>query len=374
MFKNIEDIKKKNIKDQINFFCNCKAQEKIDAHYVSLQIISKSIIKFYKANGNEISHIDLILNDMWKKFVNDWNLILFGNKTYLETHIGYKFSMFFINCEKPLNTKFKPGIAYIIDTIELLNNKKDFYKDFLNLIKIPEILNANSDFIVKNKTNIKNGSLTIENITDLVKNWNNNKITINDFISKIIFNDSMIKSNIGDTHYENPILYALNNPEGIIFKNHKNIYQYNLAQIEEKRNDIGRTPYEYILIMFLKFCRKHQDYINLLTNNYVKTVCNLFEYFIVNINKDEILKNINIEDLQPPYYGSAPKINYEYIPSEKTKSLCQLDKLNENIFKILLVNLTKHKNYKKCVLMNKQQCDDFNLIIKNILVHEILNK
>ena len=42
MIKIIDDIKNKNINEQINFFNQCSIEEKIDGHFVSIQIISKN--------------------------------------------------------------------------------------------------------------------------------------------------------------------------------------------------------------------------------------------------------------------------------------------------------------------------------------------
>lgn|SRR5574344_280739 len=353
MIKIIDDIKNKNINEQINFFNQCSIEEKIDGHFVSIQIISKNKIKFFKSNKQEVTRVDMILNDMWKKLINEWNLILFGNKQYLETHIGYLYNIFFIPNKKTLNTIYKSGITYIIHRISINNIEKDYYKDFINLIKIPQILKeTNSDnFIVPQLKNIK-----IKQEKNFYKNnlqlWNNNQLSTNEFLFKLINKNS---------------LYSENLPEGLIFRNKNIVYQFLCTDYIFKKDIYSKSPCEFILINFLKFCKLHQNYIDLITKDYVKSVCNIFEEYINFVNVKEIEKNININDLEPPYLGSKPLINYEYIPNEKTKTLCQLNKFYENIFKILLVNLKKYKNEKFCILMNKEQCQNLNIIIKNII-------
>ena len=69
MIKNLNEIKKHTDKYISDFIKNCIIEEKIDTHYISVEIISKNEIKIRKANGNEIDRVDMILNSMWKSII-----------------------------------------------------------------------------------------------------------------------------------------------------------------------------------------------------------------------------------------------------------------------------------------------------------------
>ena len=61
MIKPIEKLAEQSSKYIKDFMLNCTIEEKIDTHYVCVEIISKNEIKIKKANGKEIDRVDLIL-------------------------------------------------------------------------------------------------------------------------------------------------------------------------------------------------------------------------------------------------------------------------------------------------------------------------
>lgn len=320
MIKDISEIYKKSEKIQKEFFENCTIEEKIDAHYITIEISSKDKLKFYKSDKKEIDKVDLIVNDMWGKLLNDWLYIMFSNKEYMEHHIGYKFSMFYLPTSKPLQTVYKKGIRYIISRIEF--NKKQYnINEFINSIKYDKT----KYLIVEHYKNLKC---------------------------------------VDGEKYPLDKRYCLFDDVSVIYRYKKLIYQKDYT----KHIDINKSkaPYEYILIDFLKFMKNRniKTYIS-----YTSEVCALFNNYILNFfDKNKILKNISEKDLEPSYLGEKPKINYEYIPSILTKTICQSDKLYENIFKILIVNLRKYKNYKNCILLSKKQCEEWHQLVNKIQI------
>ena len=115
MIKSIEKLAEQSSKYIKDFMLNCTIEEKIDTHYVSVEIISKNEIKIKKANGKEIDRVDLILNSMWNKLFLDWNYLMLSNKEWFEKHVGYGFKMFYFPCEKPINTLYDKDLRYIFD-------------------------------------------------------------------------------------------------------------------------------------------------------------------------------------------------------------------------------------------------------------------
>lgn len=348
MLKNIKDLKNEKSLSYIKeFLKNCTIEEKIDTHYVIIDIISKNEIKIKKSNGNEITHVDLILNSMWGKLILDWNYLKLTNKEWFESHIGYSISMFYFPCNKPLLTEYPDNLRYIFDIVKYNDNVLDT-KETLKNIKFPSIYEIGyKHLLLKNK-----------NIDNIINNLDKNNLNFINIFNSIID--------------ENNLFYAINKQaEGIIFKWNKKIYQLLLTEKNRKISS-EKTSYEYVLCNFLKHS-KTNNYTEKITSGYVKTVCNLFNDFIINSEKitKNIEKNIDINSLIPPTLGQQFDIDYEYISDPVTKNICKSNKLYEYIFKILLANLQKGKDYTHCVYMDKKYVDEWNILVKNIKIHTI---
>ena len=127
-----------------------------------------------------------------------------------------------------------------------------------------------------------------------------------------------------------------------------------------------------MLCDFIQYC-KNRAYSEKITPSYTKTICNLFNDYIINweSKNNTIQKNINVESIESPNLGATFDMGYEYIPDPVTKELCKESELYKNIFKVLLANLRKGKDSRHCIYMNKKQVDEWNNIMKNIKIHTI---
>ena len=345
MIKNIEKIKDKSVSYIRQFINNCTIEEKIDTHYVTVEITSKTNITVKKSSGKIIDRVDMILNSMWGQLVTDWNYIRLANKDLFESHIGYNISMFYFPNDMPLSTKYKPDIRYLIDRITFNDESQDV-DVFINSLKMKD------SFCIKAKRKL---SKNLENIN--LKDINGDtKQTIN--YTKL-FMDIIDREN----------LLAEKDPEGYILKSNGKLYQ--ILLIRPEVNMPGKSQYEYVLCDFINYC-KHNRYQDKITTNYVKTVCALFNDYIINWEqrKHNIENNVDINSIQPPTLGTLFDIGIEYIPDLITIKLCS-NELYKSIFKILLANLKRGKDNKRCIYMNKQQVDSWNNIMKNIKIRTI---
>lgn len=347
MIKHIEQIKYKSVSFIKEFINNCTIEEKIDAHYITIEITSKQHITIKKSSGKIIDRTDMILNNMWGELVTDWNFIKLINKNLFSQHIGYNISMFYFPTTKPILTEYKKDLKYLIDRItynETLINPDEF----INQLKLKDKFNIHIKHnVIKHlNTDILNG------ITGETKE------TVN---YKDLFDKLIDKTN----------LYALNNPEGFIFKWNKSLYQ--LLYDERERIIPEKTQYEYLLCDFMNYC-KENNYQDKIQNSYVKTICTLFNDYIINWEEHyhNIKNNINIDSIISPSYNNNNDIGYEYIPDIITINLCKKDLLYKAIFKVLLANLKNGKDYKKCIYMNNNQVDKWNKIIKNIKIRTLV--
>ena len=127
-----------------------------------------------------------------------------------------------------------------------------------------------------------------------------------------------------------------------------------------------------MLSNFIKYCKLHA-YTDKITQSYTKTVCNLFNDYIINNEKPTkfIENNIDIDSIENPNIGQKFDIGYEYIPDQVTKTLCQESELYKNIFKVLLANLRKGKDFTHCIYLTKKEVDEWNMIMKNIKIRTL---
>lgn len=349
MIKDISSIKERSVGFIKEFITNCTVEEKIDAHYVIVEITSKQTITVKKSTGKTIDRVDMILNNMWSQLVTDWNFIRLANQDFFKEHVGYNISMFYFPCNKPLLTEYNTGIKYLIDRIT-------FNGEIINVTNFVKQIRFKDKFQISIKQNI-NKSIDKSKIIQ-IDSYTKNDIDYTDLFNSLIDKDT---SNI----------IAKDVPEGYIFKWKKYLYQ--LLYTDRKKVNIEKTQYEYLLCDFISFC-KSNNYQEKIQQSYVRTVCALFNDYIINWEdvNNNIKNNIDIKSIQSPTLGIQFDMGYEYIPDIITLNLCKSSELNRSIFKVLLANLRRGKDNNKCIYMNKKQVDDWNIIMKNIKVRTLV--
>ena len=106
----------------------------------------------------------------------------------------------------------------------------------------------------------------------------------------------------------------------------------------------------------------------LVSNDYTKTVCLLFNKYINESERctHKIENNVDASSLEAPCVGTRFDIGYDYIPDATTKTLCQENALYKNIFKILLANLRRRKKQEHCILLNKDKVEKWNELVTTL--------
>ena len=349
MINDIEKILNRNSKYIKEFMNGCSIEEKIDTHYITVDILSRTDISIKKANGFEIDRVDLILNSMWSKLFLDWKYLMLSNKEWFSLHVGYSIKMFYFPCECPILTKYNPEIRYVFDKV-LFNGQELDTEYILSDIKFPDVY----------KIGYKHYLNKIDNIDSVY----------NEHIMKITSQEESISDVFKMLIDDSSELYATEEPEGYIFKYNNKIYQ--TSDYKERKINREKSSYEFLLADFIKYCKLH-DYTDKINQSYTKTICNIFNDYIINNEKKfhTIENNIDVESIENPNLGEKFKMGYEYIPDQVTKTLCQESPLYENIFKVLLANLRKGKDFNHCVLLSSKQVDEWNSIMKNIKIRNI---
>lgn len=350
MINNIETLSKRSAKYIKEFMNGCTIEEKIDTHYITVEIISRNEIKIKKANGNEIDRVDMILNSMWNNLFLDWNYLRLSNQDWFYKHIGYTIKMFYFPCETPILTTYKSGLRYVFDRV-IFNNIDLDTKYILDDIKFP------SAYIIGYKHSLNK----IEDVDGVYENH----------ISKLLAKEETFSDVFKTLIDESSELFADNIPEGYIFKYHNKIFQISNKQ-EIRKIEQEKTSYEFLLSDFIKYTKLY-NYIDKITQSYTKTVCNLFNDYIINQEKKThyIERNIDISSIEPPYLGAKFDLGFEYIPDQVTKTICKESELYKNIFKVLLANLRKGKDFSHCIFLTKREVDDWNNIMKSIKIRTL---
>lgn len=351
MIKHINKLSSQSSRYIKDFIQGCSIEEKIDTHYISVEIISKNEIKIKKANGNEIDRVDLILNSMWNKLFLDWNYLKLSNKDWFDKHIGYTIKMFYFPCDTPLLTKYNSSTRYVFDNV-VYNGTSYDPKQCLNGINFPDVYNVD----YKCRLNKVDGACDIY-LNALKELSDGQEIQLSDVFTQIVDKE---KSKI----------FAVDEPEGYIFKFNSKIYQ--IVKNVNRKVEQEKSSYEFLLSDFIKYSKSH-NYTDKIGQSYTKTVCNLFNDYIINGEKKShnVENNIEIGSIESPYLGEKFDIGYEYIPDQVTKTLCQESELYKNIFKVLLANLRKGKDFTHCIFMSKKEVDDWNTIMKSIKIRNI---
>lgn len=391
--KDISNIINKNIAAQINenniinFYKHCVLEEKIDAYYVNIDVVSINTIKFKKSN-KELTQVDLIINKNWSTFINDWKSVFNDNKEAFASLVGFRINLFFFPNSSPLSSYYKEGFRYIIKNVSIpyMNNQNVDEMDYQHLQDFVDKLKI-QDENLKDKIKVYK-HLSFDNQKFLEK-MNEQKINPRDYSSYIL---NYIDKNelFMDVNSEKAIK---NNILELIFRNGKSLYQLkhrlNNESIESTTIEDKITlqhkqiVFELVLQDFIEYASKDDEtkfkYIDLITKNYVESVNNIFLHYIssprCNVERYGLLpflsSHFSSKDLTPPCLGLSPELNLDYVNDDKIKQLLTDDK-NEytewiiNIYKVLLVNLKQFKKSKYIHYLSKNEINSWNEIVKSI--------
>ena len=351
MIKDIKELKNHSAAFIEDFLKGCEVREKIDAYYVSVEIRTKRLI-FRKSSKKEVSREDMILNSMYGRLAKDFELFRLANDTWFSERRGYTIYMFFLPCRKPILTEYISGTNYIIDRIEAPDGR------IVNDEELDEFchLNQCENFGIKRLKPLERVLYPdYKNIVKMIKNGDSSWI------------DDLIYFRMSD-------IFAANVPEGYIFRyGKKYIFQYLCEESHNAPDErIGQTEkaqFEFLLMDFINFWDNLDEIDSVLvSNDYTKTVCLLFNKYINESERytHKIENNVDASSLEAPCVGTRFDIGYDYIPDATTKTLCQENELYKNIFKILLANLRRKKKQEHCILLNKDKVEKWNELVTTL--------
>ena len=351
MIKNISELKKHSPEYIDKFLRCCYVREKIDAYYLSVEIRTKRLI-FRKANKREVTREDMILNSMYGRLAKDWDFFRMANDEWFADHRGFIIYMFYLPCRKPVLTEYVSGTSYIIDRIEAPDGRIISGEETVAFCE----LSQTDKFGIKRLPVLK--KTVHPDFDSLVERIKQDDMTwIDDFID-----------------FQNSEIFAAGVPEGYMFRYaDKCIMQYICNEtgddLSSRKGSAEKAQFEYLLMDFVHYWDSIDDLSRfVVSGDYVKTVCNMFNDYIENCERytHKIEQNVDEQSLDVPCVGTRFDMGFDYIPDVTTRRLCQESTLYQKIFKILLVNLRREKKHELCVLMNKDKVKEWNVIVQTL--------
>lgn len=317
--------------------------EKMNMFYFKV-IVNSTSCTVLSHNHKIITDVDIIINSMWKDVYNFINKTIIPkqkiiSKLYNSVIIG------FLYCpnEKPLNINYSKFFNILNDNNKfIINNVKDMNKDNIDI----------KDFCLStgllNVRGVGGGPLMDfnENFINILNDYAHKKISLSEFKSKIK-NDIKTYS-----------LNDLDDIEGIIVKTNKNLYQI----IFNSTNDTSiynRNDFELLITDFINTWNN----INIDISNFHLYKDIVSEIFLKYISNSSIHEKISThENLIPPGNHYIGDISYEFLNPNIT-TICKLNNIYKNIFRILFNGLKHHKKHSKYNTLSDSTINDWNNIV-----------
>lgn len=366
-FKNIDDLIACPPDNIRSYLKDCKVFEKINTHYVKIHIISPDNIICCKANGDRVTQIDIILNGMWRHFIEDWSYIKNnpGFRLFAKHYKGCIFGMYYFPNHNPLGTEY----SFPTERCYLMNQCYDTYSHaelsisivykFLKKCMGVMVTDMDKRYTLIPVEELKFDDSRLDNLLD------SDEVLTGSGIVNCLYDDD-----------EQPIMSkdrCLDNLAVVLKSGHRcyEILPETTTDSCKVADYKERSSYEFVLCDFVKFFNE-RNMIGKLRGTYRNIVCYLFNEYITSWEKPSgyIKHNVNPEFIMPPHVGYDHKdsIIPAYVPNTLTRKLCDENLLYRNIFKLLLANLKTMKSPKYCVYMNNEQIGALNTIVQAILI------
>lgn len=317
----IKDIRE--LSNSYKFSENLIVSEKLDMFYFKI-IINEFNITVLSHNHKIISKSDILINDMWENvfdFID--NEIKPKQNKILEKYGAVIIGFFYCPTQMPLKINYynflNVGIKnkeYTIGNIKSIISKKNI--DIIKFCKDVNLLNIRG---------IGGGPIIVysdefKNILyDYIDNGNKDLL--------LNYMNNNMKSFSGN---------KFSDIEGLIINDNGNIFQIKIN--DDISHDIGNfAAYERFILAFIKFWKKY-DIPNFKNKSYIGIINKIFLDFIE-------FNDVKFEDFElvPPGNCYIGDLCYKLINDLTVETMCRINKLYKNIYRILFKSLKRYKKY-----------------------------
>ena len=342
----IKDIQ--TVSDSYYFNNDIIVYEKLNMFYFKV-VINSASCTILSHNHKIISESDIIINSIWKDVYEFVNITL-KPKQELISNLYSSVIIGFLYCPvvKPLKIEYKHFYNVKNDNNRfIISNVKDYNKNDINI----------SDFCLSvNLLNIRGVGggpvmTTNNNFIKLINDYAHKNINKCEFIHEL--KNANIKSYSGN---------EIDDIEGIIIKNNKDIYQIILNDTSDTKI-YNRSDFELLLTDFIDTWKLIND--NIINDTYTNIICDIFLKYI---NKSNIITKISDpNNLIPPGNHYIGNISYELLNNDNIKTICELNDTYKNIFRILFNGLKHYKKKTKYSNMSNDYINSWNDIVNFVI-------
>lgn len=329
---------------------HARVSEVVWGHKLSIDVVSRDRIKVRKANGLEVSEVDLTLNSFWNDVVRDWETAMMKCPDTFNDHLGMSIGVCLLDGEMHMSShvaQFQKPRVYAVEEVTAHDGQ-----DLTGGLKseIAKVMTYSVDDALCLTTRDDLNSIEGEGVE--VKLCEGAILTVD----------------------RDKLLREPSDVAGFMIELGDRTLLKAMVQEKHAREKKPTVALEFLYVDILKWLLS-DDMANIekcvKPNDYIGTVCNMFETYIISTKElvtHHLEKNIDAIDLVAPGTDQT-KVCTDFIKSRRTKILCQESDLYNNIFKVMLVNLQRHKDLKWCSYMNGQQIEKWNKVVDLVCKH-----
>lgn len=342
----IQDIEKTS--NSFSFSNNVIVTEKMNMFYFKV-IITPTSCNVISHNHKVITNIERVVNDVWEEVISFVNKEIEPKKEYITSKYGNLIiGFFYCPVIKPLvisyNKFFDTNISnnkFIISNIKRIEDKK--FIDISSFCLDVKMLNIRG---------IGGGPIITypEKFIEMLNSFTHKEISKEEFINYMENNMVTFSGN------------SFNNIEGIVIEDNSKKTQLIINNtIDNKEYD--RKEYEMIIKHFIDYYINQKA--NIVYKDYTSYINDIFLDFI---SKTTLFKTIelNANNLIPPG-GYIGDLNYKLIDNPNIKTICKVNDVYKNVYRILYKGLKKTKKFNPhLVILTEEDIQEWNKIVNSI--------
>lgn len=341
----IKDIR--SVSDSYFFNNDIIIYEKMNMFYFKV-VINSSSCTILSHNHKIINESDIIINSIWKDVYDFINLnILPKQKLISQLYDNVIIGFLYCPSECPLKINYShfyntlnENNKFIISNVKTLNKNEIDITEFCKSINLLNIRGVGGGPKI----------LYNENYLNTLNDYAHNKISLSEFIT---ISTEHIKTYSGND---------LGDIEGIIIKDNRNTYQIIINSTEDSKT-YNRDEFEVLIKSFIDTWEYIKYEINY--TSYKEIICDIFLKYI---NSVDVLSLIsNSDNLIPPGNHHIGDLSYELLNNKNVETLCKINDVYKNIFRILFKGLKHHKKDSKYNSLPQEYINKWNNIVDYII-------
>lgn len=333
MIKDIEQASK-----SFSFSNNLILTEKMNMFYFKV-IVTPTCCNIISHNHKMITNVERTINDVWENAIKFVNKEIDSKREIITKKYGnVVIGFFYCPVQKPLSIEYEKFFNTNIENNKFIisNIKSIVTKEFIDISKFCV------DIKLLNVRGIGGGPIILypNEFIDVINSYIQKEITVSEVIN---FMNKNMKTFSGNSFKE---------IEGIVLNEKGKKYQLLINDVIDKK-EYDRTEYEDIIKDFIITVKN--DIFNLIKEkDYTSIINELFLFYIKNSSL-LLKKEFHSIKLIPPGQVYIGDLNYNLINNDTIKTICRVNEVYKNIYRIIYKGLKQHKKYNSHLTILKEE-------------------